>query len=226
MKLIDTNLQVNMSGLQLSAYVKPSATGHAFPRIDATYENMLPLMEYINPVIYLVNADSWEFDTNFTLTGEPNITQNAYVKMVRTNSGINAQVDTDILGQHLTVRLVNGMAYVDYGNLKVSLNTTDMDEISKELQSILPAAAGDFSLTDILPQAYLDLFANPDIESLVRNMTPIQVQGNTVSLGFRIGNDTVRFSATKKGCLLYTSSDCSGAIVGVFCVFLRYEPKL
>ena len=58
MKLIDTSLQVNMSGLQLSAYVKPSATGHAFPRIDATYENMLPLMEYINPVIYLVNADS------------------------------------------------------------------------------------------------------------------------------------------------------------------------
>lgn len=202
MKLIDTSLQVNMSGLQLSAYVKPSATGHAFPRIDATYENMLPLMEYINPVIYLVNADSWEFDTNFTLTGEPNITQNAYVKMVRTNSGINAQVDTDILGQHLTVRLVNGMAYVDYGNLKVSLNTTDMDEISKELQSILPAAAGDFSLTDILPQAYLDLFANPDIESLVRNMTPIQVQGNTVSLGFRIRNDTVRFFATKKGNIL------------------------
>ncbi|MFQ9439837.1 MAG: hypothetical protein ACLR13_01040 [Acutalibacteraceae bacterium] len=39
-----------------------------------------------------------------------------------------------------------------------------------------------FSLTDILPQAYLDLFANPDIESLVRNMTPIQVQGNTVPL--------------------------------------------
>ncbi len=94
------------------------------------------------------------------------------------------------------------MAYVDYGNLKISLNTTDMDEISKELQSILPAAAGDFSLTDILPQAYLDLFANPDIESLVRNMTPIQVQGNTVSLGFRIGNDTVRFSATKKGNIL------------------------
>lgn len=24
------------------------------------------------------------------------------------------QVDTDILGQHLTIRLVNGMAYVDY----------------------------------------------------------------------------------------------------------------
>lgn len=33
-------------------------------------------------------------------------------------------------------------------------------------------------------------------------MTPIQVQGNTVSLGFRIGNDTVRFSATKKGNIL------------------------
>lgn len=202
MKLIDTNVQVNMGGLQLSAFVKPSATGHAFPRIDATYESMLPLMEYINPVMYLINADSWEFDTNFTLTGEPNVTQHAYVKMVRTKTGVNAQVDTDILGQHLTVRLVNGMAYADYGNLKISLNTTDMDEISKALQSILPVAAGSFSLTDILPQAYLDLFENPDIESLVRNMTPIKVQGNTVSLGFRIGNDTIRFSATKKGNIL------------------------
>ena len=202
MKLMDANLQINMNGLQLSAFVKPSSTGYAFPRIDATYESMLPLMEYINPVIYLITADSWEFDTNFTLTGEPNVTQNAYVKMVRTNSGIHAQVDTDILGQHLTVRLVNGMAYVDYGNLKVSLNTTDMDEISRELLAILPAAADSFSLADILPQAYLDLFENPDIGSLVRNMTPIQVQGNTVSLGFRIGNDTIRFSATKKGNIL------------------------
>ena len=136
--------------MQLSAYVKPSATGHAFPRIDATYENMLPLMEYINPVIYLVNADSWEFDTNFTLTGEPNITQNAYVKMVRTNSGINAQVDTDILGQHLTVRLVNGMAYVDYGNLKISLNTTDMDEISKRI-AIYFAGSGRRFFSDRYP---------------------------------------------------------------------------
>ena len=202
MKLLDTNLQLNMGGLQLSAFVTPSATRHAFPQIDATYESMLPLMEYITPVIHLITADSWEFDTNFTLVGEPNVTQNAYVKLMRTNNGVNAQVDTDILGQHLTIRLVNGMAYVDYGNLKISLNTTDMDEISKELQSILPAAASGFALTDILPQSYLDLFANPDVESLVRNMTPIKVQGNTVSLGFRIGNDTVRFSATKKGNIL------------------------
>ncbi len=91
----------------------------------------MPLMEYITPVIHLITADSWEFDTNFTLVGEPNVTQNAYVKLMRTNNGVNAQVDTDILGQHLTIRLVNGMAYVDYGNLKISLNTTDMDEISK-----------------------------------------------------------------------------------------------
>ena len=41
---------------------KPSATGHAFPRIDATYENMLPLMKYINPVIYS-KYRQLEFDT-------------------------------------------------------------------------------------------------------------------------------------------------------------------
>ena len=55
MKLLDTNLQLNMGGLQLSAFVTPSATRHAFPQIDATYESMLPLMEYILSLIHICN---------------------------------------------------------------------------------------------------------------------------------------------------------------------------
>ncbi len=206
MRLLDTDLRVQFGGLQLHAYVKPGRVGHTFPKIDATYENILPLLDYVNPVLYLVNADSWEFETRAALTGQSVLELQAYVKMVRTRNGINVQLDTDILNRRLTVRLVDGMAYIDYGSLKFSLDTTDLDAISKELQAILPALAGQFSLSDLLPRAYIDLFQNPNLEGLLRNMTPIQVQGDTVSLGFRIGDDIVRFSGVKKGKFLVNAA--------------------
>ncbi len=199
MKLIDANINGYIGGMQFQALVKPTSTPHMFPGITGNYENMLPLLEYVNPIFHLINADSWEFDTTFTLTGQPTLTQNAYVKMMRTARGVNVQIDTNILDQHLTVRLVNGIAYIDYGNLKLSFHTDSISQVSSELQKILPAVAGTFSLTDILPDDYIHLFANPDISNIMKNMLPVRVKGNTVFLGLRLGNHTIRLTAIKKG---------------------------
>ncbi len=203
MQLIDTELAVDTGSVQLYAYVMPAVVGtKTFPHVDASYESILPLLSYVNPIIYLVNADSWELQTRFTLTGEPQFNQTAYIKLVRTAKGVNMQADADILGQHLTVRLINGMIYANYGNLKVSFDTNNLEEASQQLQKLIPIAGRTFSLTDLLPQAYLDLFTTPDIESLLRTMRPISVQGDLVTLRFAIGEDTVTIAARKKGDIL------------------------
>lgn len=51
---------------------------------------------------------------------------------------MNGEVETMIAGQLLDVKLIDGITYVEYGNIKVKFNLADMETIISGIQEILP----------------------------------------------------------------------------------------
>ena len=60
----------------------------------------------------------------------------------------------------MILKFINQVAYVDVGNLKLKLHTTDINEIMSEIQQIAPIGGDLPDLSELFPQEYIDLITN------------------------------------------------------------------
>ena len=93
-----------------------------------------------------VGASTYQFDAQIALSGEQNLTQTAKVKLSRSDNGMNGEVETMIAGQLLDVILIDGITYVEYGNIKIKFNRADLETIISGIQEILPQDAQNFRI--------------------------------------------------------------------------------
>ena len=121
----------------------------------------------IRAIMNTVNASSYQFDAQIALSGEQNLTQTAKVKLSRSDNGMNGEVETMIAGQLLDVKLIDGITYVEYGNIKVKFNLADMETIISGIQEILPQDAQNFDISALLPQSYIDAYEQLGINDMV-----------------------------------------------------------
>ena len=168
--------------------------------VDPTgYVDAKAFLSFVKPVMDLVDGVSYEIDLSASLTGKINWAQDAKLKVVRTASGANLELTAQVSGVPVSLKYVGTTAYLQSGNIKVKLNTTDIDEITKQLQEILPEDALEVDLSEILPQAYLDLFTELDIPKLVESIQGLTLHGETITLKLKIGDDTITVALTKNG---------------------------
>ena len=121
----------------------------------------------IRAIMNTVNASNYQFDAQIALSGEQNLTQTAKVKLSRSDNGMNGEVETMIAGQLLDVKLIDGITYVEYGNIKVKFNLDDMETIISGIKEMLPQDAQDFDISALLPQSYIDAYEQLGINDMV-----------------------------------------------------------
>ena len=138
-----------------------------------------------------VNANSFRFDANIVLDGKMNINQTAHVQLVLNKDengavqGADVHATAEIEGRTLSIKVLGNMTYIQYGDMKLKLNSNDIDTIMTRLREILPEGTlGEGAdLSAMLPAAYLELidsFKNGtvNIEQLIGNIPifPQQIQ--------------------------------------------------
>ncbi len=188
--LLDSKVSINAKMNAVSNY--PSV----IPVNPLGYTDLKGLAGFIGPVMDLVNANTYEFDVNLGMKGNLNLDHSAHVKLVRNGSDISAQVTTQFFDQNLDLRLVGGVTYVQYGNLKVKLDTQDLDEIIQQLQESLPEGSMDIDLAKILPQSYLEVFER-DVFQWLNSIKRVQVTDTKAALGIQIGDDEITLSVSR-----------------------------
>lgn len=175
--------------------------------VDPTgYVDAKDLLSFINPVMDLVDGVRYDMDLSASLTGKVNWAQDAKLKVVRTASGANLELTAQVSGLPVSLKYIGTTAYLQSGNIKVKLNTTDIDEITKQLQAILPEGALEVDLSEILPQSYLDLFTELDIHKLVQSIQELTLNGETITLKLKIGDDVITITLTKNGSAIQSAS--------------------
>ena len=131
-----------------------------------------------------------EFTVNGIASGKLNETLSANVRIQRTENGANAQVTANLYGHDLSVKLIDNITYIDYANMKLQLNTADINEIAEEIRGVLPQDS-DLDLSQFLPQSYIDLFENFDAVTLIQKLDNITVSENQIGLDFRLNDNGV-----------------------------------
>lgn len=140
-----------------------------------------------------------EFTVNGIASGKLNETLSANVRIQRTENGANAQVTANLYGHDLSVKLIDNITYIDYANMKLQLNTADINEIAEEIRGVLPQDS-DLDLSQFLPQSYIDLFENFDVVTLIQKLDNITVSENQIGLDFRLNdNDVIHLTVNKDG---------------------------
>ena len=82
-----------------------------------------------------VNANSFSFDANIVLDGKMNINQTAHVKLVLNKDangaiqGADVHATAEIEGSTLSIKVLGNMTYIQYGDMKLKLNSNDIDTI-------------------------------------------------------------------------------------------------
>lgn len=171
----------------------------------------------IRAIMNTVNASSYQFDAQIALSGEQNLTQTAKVKLSRSDNGMNGEVETMIAGQLLDVKLIDGITYVEYGNIKVKFNLADMETIISGIQEILPQDAQNFDISALLPQSYIDAYEQLGINDMVtafqsnnitlESLQPIfalvgqietfDLDANGAAVTLNFGGDTISMAANR-----------------------------
>ena len=161
------------------------------------YVNIADGIGFVKPIAQLATANTMEFTVNGIASGKVNETLSANVRIQRTENGANAQVTANLYGHDLSVKLVDNITYIDYANMKLQLNTADINEIADEIRGVLPQDS-DFDLSQFLPQSYIDLFENFDVVTLMQKLDNITVSENQIGLDLRLNdNDAIHLTVNK-----------------------------
>ncbi len=161
------------------------------------YVNIADGIGFVKPIAQLATADTMEFTVNGIASGKLNETLSANVRIQRTENGANAQVTANLYGHDLSVKLIDNITYIDYANMKLQLNTADINEIAEEIRGVLPQDS-DLDLSQFLPQSYIDLFENFDVVTLMQKLDNITVSENQIGLDFRLNdNDVIHLTVNK-----------------------------
>ena len=199
MKFLDMSASVDLGGFQADIAVAPAAT-QEMPVFDDSYQDMQPVLEFVDPIIQLIQAKTYAFRVDMDVAGALNLKQSAEVRVTRTSRGVNLQVDSNLNGKWLHVKVVEGNAYISYGNLKFLLRTDDIAAISEQIQRFLPETG--FDLSAVLPQSYVDLFTNLDVQALVNCLKSIELSEGNLNVQLQIGEDPISIHVGAAGDML------------------------
>ncbi len=164
-----------------------------------SYVDLKQLSAFIGPIKQLLDARSYELDLSANLEGKIDWAQDAKLKLVRTDSGVNLELSAQVYGIPVTVKYIGQTAYLECGNVKLKMDTTEIDEITEQLNEILPEDALDVDLSELLPKAYLDLWKNPEIPALIDCVKGLSLDGETLVLTLGVGDDTITVRVAKQG---------------------------
>lgn len=173
---------------------------------DAGYVDLRELMGFAKPVMELVNGRSYDINLSAALSGKVNFAQDARLFLTRTAAGADIELTAMVSGVPVSLKYINSTAYLQSGVVKVKLNTTDVEEISRHLNDILPKDSKEFDLSEVLPQAYLDLLNERNPGRLLDYVQSLGLQGETLTLTLKIGDDVIPVSVTRRGDHLASAS--------------------
>ena len=100
-------------------------------------------------------------------------------------------------GTQIDLKFINQVAYVDVGNLKLKLHTTDINEIMSEIQQIAPIGGDLPDLSELFPQEYIDLITNFNVADMLQSIQSLQVAHNKLTLV--VGSGGLRLEAVRRG---------------------------
>ena len=167
---------------------------------NGDYADASDLIGFVKPIQNLLQANSFDFDVNIGLKGDINLNQTANVKLVRDGSNIKAGVSADLYGETLKVTYMDGVTYIAYGNLKVKVDSNDFEEIQQAIKELIPQGAEDIDLSKLIPQSYLDYFQSEwTLTKIMNSVEGVYVNGNTISVDMKIGDDVIAVSAVREG---------------------------
>ncbi len=129
---------------------------------------------------------------------------------------MNGEVETMIAGQLLDVKLIDGITYVEYGNIKVKFNLADMETIISSIQEICRRISN-FDISALLPQSYIDAYEQLGINDMVtafqsnnitlESLQPIfalvgqietfDLDANGAAVTLNFGGDTISMAANR-----------------------------
>lgn len=89
------------------------------------------------------------------LRGDLNYNQDVHVLLTKNGNSFDASLSANVLGTQIDLKFINQVAYVDVGNLKLKLHTTDINEIMSEIQQIAPIGGDLPDLSRLFPQEYI-----------------------------------------------------------------------
>ena len=93
--------------------------------------------------------------------------------------------------------MIDNITYIDYANIKLQLNTADINEIVEEIRKVLPQDSN-LDLTQFLPQSYIDLFENFDVFTFVQKLDNITLSESQIGLNLRLNdNDVISLTVNK-----------------------------
>ena len=133
------------------------------------------------------------------MVGENNLSQTAQVRVSRNDNQIaSCQIDSNIEGKWLHIRIVGDTTYLTYGDLKFQNSALpDFAEISEEIQGLMPE--GGLDLTGIVPQAYLDLFTKLDLNAIANSIQSMELTGDNLNVKLKIGDDIITMNVGRVG---------------------------
>lgn len=100
----------------------------------------------------------------------------------------------------LKVTYIDGVTYIAYGNLKIKVASNDFEEIQQAIKELLPEETENIDISKLIPQAYLDYFQSElTFNKIMDSIESIHVDGNTISVDMKIGEDVITVSAIRDG---------------------------
>ena len=144
----------------------------------------------------LANGKTIDLTATLMLRGDLNYNQDVHVLLTKNGNSFDASLSANVLGTQIDLKFINQVAYVDVGNLKLKLHTTDINEIMSEIQQIAPIGGDLPDLSELFPQEYIDLITNFNVADMLQSIQSLQVAHNKLTLV--VGSGGLRLEAVRR----------------------------
>lgn len=187
-KLSAIEAKVDIKGTIIEINAFPTA-GKTFPTVDNSYKDYSKLIDFIQPIMNTVNANTYKLNANIDIKSEKiNTSLGANISISKTASTPNISAKLNALGADFNISYLNDSLYLQAQNIKLKIQLADIENILGKLLALLPDSAGAFLSADLTSLIPKDIQIR-DIFSLLTSFE--LVDGNTFNLKINIAGASI-----------------------------------